>query len=346
MGWSNRTALLAFVAAVIATPFVFPDFYYKLNTVGIYTLIAIGLCLLLGYAGQISLGHAAFFAIGAYTSGILTTHFEWSPFLAVFPAIAIAVVVAVLVGLPALKLHGHYLAMATLAFGEIVHKILTAWIDVTGGPNGLISVPLWKVGDFKLKYFGTEREAFYIVWGAVIVGLVVALHVVHSRVGRALRSIHDGEEAARSLGVASSGYKVKVFVLSAVYASVAGTLYIHIKGSVTPEVGSVDLSILFIIMVIVGGMRNIWGAVLGAIVMGIIEEWLNDMGMIEDWLIVMGMSKEWLSEPQKWRLVIYGLILGSMMMFIPQGVLPAVRQGLGFLWRKVLKRRVKEAVDA
>ncbi|MFW6286390.1 MAG: branched-chain amino acid ABC transporter permease [Candidatus Sumerlaeota bacterium] len=321
MGWTNRTALLCFLALVLAAPYLLPHYFFKLNTVGIYALICIGLSLLLGYAGQISLGHAAFFGVGAYTSAILTTRFGWSPYMAVWPAIVMTVLIALAVGFPALKLHGHYLAMATLAFGMIVFNILNAWIKVSGGPNGLSNIPLWSAFGHKLKFYGTERQVFYIVWGAVVVGLVVALHLVHSRVGRALRAIHDGEEAATSLGVAASAYKLKVFVLSAVYASVAGSLYVHIRGSVTPDTFAIDYSILFIIMVIVGGMRNVWGAVLGAIVMGLVEETL--------------------ANAQLWRLVVYGLVLGSMMMFIPQGVLPAARELLSKGWSAV--RRVRSS---
>ena len=318
MGSRNRIGLLVLALLVVVAPWLFAGWYYKLTQAGIYALICIGLSLLLGYAGQISLGHAAFYAIGAYTSAILTAKAGWSPWLAIWVGVALSMIVALAVGLPSLRLHGHYLAMATLAFGEIVSVIAKAWVNVTGGPSGFGDVPRWSAFGFRLRAFGTDREAFYFVWGIVLIGLIVALHLIHSRVGRALRSIHDGEQAANVLGVPTGAYKVKVFVLSAAYASVAGSVYAHWSGYINPSPFDVEHSILFIIMVIAGGMRSVWGAVVGACVMGLMPELLADL--------------------EKWRFVIYGLILLLILMFVPQGILlgmrDLVRWALGKLKRE------------
>jgi branched-chain amino acid transport system permease protein len=305
MGSRNRIGLLVLALLVVVAPWLFAGWYYKLTQAGIYALICIGLSLLLGYAGQISLGHAAFYAIGAYTSAILTAKAGWSPWLAIWVGVALSMIVALVIGLPSLRLHGHYLAMATLAFGEIVSVIAKAWVDMTGGPSGFCDIPRWSAFGFRMRAYGTDREAFYFVWGIVLIGLIVALNLIHSRVGRALRSIHDGEQAANVLGVPTDTYKVKVFVLSAVYASIAGSVYAHWSGYISPSPFDVEHSILFIVMVIAGGMRSVWGAVIGA--------------------CVMGLMPELLAELEKWRFVIYGLILLLIMMFVPQGILLGAR---------------------
>jgi branched-chain amino acid transport system permease protein len=317
MGSRNRIALLVLALLVGLAPWLCSSWYYKLTQAGIYALICIGLSLLLGYAGQISLGHAAFYAIGAYSSAILTAKAGWSPWLAIWVGVALSMIVALAVGLPSLRLHGHYLAMATLAFGEIVSVIAKAWVDMTGGPSGFGDIPRWSAFGFRLRAYGTDREAFYFVWGIVLIGLIVALNLIHSRVGRALRSIHDGEQAANVLGVPTDAYKVKVLVLSSVYASIAGSVYAHWSGYISPSPFDVEHSILFIIMVIAGGMRSVWGAVVGA--------------------CVMGLMPDLLAELEKWRFVIYGLILLTIMMFVPQGILLGTRDLVQWLFGK-LKR--------
>lgn len=314
MGWKNCTGLVFVALLVGVAPWVFPGVYYHFIEIGVYALVCIGLSLLLGYAGQISLGHAAFFGVGAYASAILAMQAGWSPWVTMWFGAILSALIAIVVGLPSLRLHGHYLAMATLAFGEIVYVVLNGWVKLTGGPSGLLgSIPKWHFGGWELNA-SNDIGLFYFTWAFVLVGLVLALHVIHSRVGRALRSIHDGEEAARVLGVATSAFKVKVFILSAVYASVAGSIYVHCKGFVNPEPFNIEHSILFVIMVIVGGMRSVWGAVAGACLMGMLPGLLADL--------------------EQWRFLIYGLILLSIMMFLPQGFLLGFRDiGLGLFRR-------------
>lgn len=313
MGWGNRTGLALLAIAIAAAPHALPGWYYNLIHVGMYTLICIGLSLLLGYAGQISLGHAAFFGIGAYVSGILTTRFGWSPWVAVWAGVALSALVALAVGLPSLRLHGHYLAMATLAFGEIVHVVSKAWVSMTGGPSGFGRIPVFEIAGTRLISPKRDDLIFYLVWGVAYLGLVAALGLIHSRTGRALRAIHDGEQAAAVLGVPTARLKVRIFVLSAVYASIAGSLYAHVMTFVNPSPFTIEHSVLFIVMVIVGGMRSVWGAVLGAVLMGLLPEWLSHL--------------------EEWRFVIYGAVVLFVMMFMPQGVLLGARDGALRLWR-------------
>jgi branched-chain amino acid transport system permease protein len=199
--------------------------------VAIHSIIATGLCLLLGFAGPISLGHAAFYGIGAYRSGIVTTKLGWSPWVAIPGGVVIATAVAYCIGVPSLRLRGHYLAMATLGFSVIVFIFFNEYVSLTGGPSGFGGVP-------RLSFFGivldTTIRYYYFVWFLAIVVLTLSLNIVNSRVGRALRAIHGSEIAATCLGVDAAKYKVWIFVLSAAYGAVAGSLYAHYVTFVNP----------------------------------------------------------------------------------------------------------------
>ena len=294
----------------MAAPVAVRNPYYigVLVFVGIYAMITICLSLLLGYAGQISLGHAAFYGIGAYTSGLLTTRWNLSPWLALTCAMIITAVMAYVIGRPALKLRGHYLAMATLGFGEIVYIFFNAEVGLTGGPSGFGQIPRLAVGGFMIK---KDIHFYYLVWATVIILLALVLNVIHSRIGRALRSIHGSEVAANAMGVDTASYKLKIFVFSAVIASLAGSYYAHFVTFVSPTTFDANISILLVTMVIVGGMSSVWGAVLGAAVLGILPEYLRMFG---DFNILM-----------------YGAIMMVIMMFAPEGlygIMVSLRRGL------------------
>jgi branched-chain amino acid transport system permease protein len=269
---------------------------------GIFGIVAIGLCLLMGYAGQISLAHAAFMGIGAYSSGILTTHFHLSPPVALILGLIITALIAFAVGIPSLRLKGHYLAMATLGFGVIVHIVFNEEVKWTGGPSGLVGIPGFHVGSWSLK---STIEWYFFVWSCVAVFMVLALNLVNSRIGRAFRAIHEDERAAQAMGVPTARYKVQIFVLSAVTAAFAGSLYAHYVEFINP--GSFDLvwSIKFILMVMVGGIQSIWGSLLGS-------------------LFLTFLSNEWLQVFAELEILIYGLILLAVSLFFPEGLFPAM----------------------
>jgi branched-chain amino acid transport system permease protein len=315
MGWRNRTGLLVFALLVVAAPYVLPKSFSNGIQIGIFALVTIGLSLLMGYAGQISLGHAAFYAIGAYTSGILTVRLGCSPWLALFGGLALSALVALAVGLPSLRLRGHYLAMATLAFGEIVNVVAAGWIQLTGGPSGFGNIPRWSLFGYELRPYTRDQAIFYFVWAWVILGLALALRLICSRTGRALRAIHDGEQAAQVLGVPTARLRIHVFVLSALYASFAGSLYAHIKTFLNPPPFGIERSILFLIIVVIGGMRTVWGAVLGTVALGLLDESLASL--------------------QQWRFLIYGVVLLGITMFVPQGLLLGARDLAVWLWGRV-----------
>lgn len=316
MGRKNTLAVLVFALTIALLPRAFGEIYYLsiLVFVGIYCLITLGLSLLMGYAGQISLGHAAFYGIGAYTSGLLTTRLQWNPWLAMAAAIALSGVLAWLIGRRTLRLTGHYLAMGTLALGMIVYVVFEAWIGLTGGPSGFGSIPRLRIGALAIK---TELQFYYLVWGCVLAALVLCLHVVHSRVGRALRAIHGSETAAQAMGIDTAQYKVQVFVLSACLAALAGSLYAHYVTFISPTTFDFKFSVTLLTMVAVGGMSNLWGAMAGTALLAALPEYLKSF--------------------DQYYLLIYGGILIVIMLFMPQGLIV----GLG----RILERAMARLVD-
>jgi branched-chain amino acid transport system permease protein len=266
--------------------------------VGIYSIMTIGLCLLMGYAGQISLGHASFFGLGAYISGVITTKYGVNPWLCLLMGMGASAVVAVVIGAPSLKLRGHYLAMATLAFCIIVTIVFNENVEWTGGPDGLAFIPGISVMGYPLD---SIAKYYYLVWSFVLVTLLLSLNIIRSRVGRAMRSIHGSELAASAMGVNISKYKIYVFVVSAVMASVAGSLYAHYLNFLSPASFDLFVSIKLLIMIILGGMHSVWGAVVGAV-------------------LITFLSYEWLHYFEEAEGMIYGLIILVIVIFLPGGL--------------------------
>ena len=273
---------------------------------GIFSLVCVGLSMLMGYAGQISMAQAAFFGIGAYTSGILTSRFGFNPWAAMPAGILLSALVAWLLGIPALRLKGHYLAMATLGFGVIVNIIFNEEVQLTGGPSGMGDIPGLSLAGAKVT---SEMGYYYVVWSMVFLALLFCFHVLHSRVGRALRAIHEEETAAEAMGVPTARLKVQVFVLSAVLASLAGSLYTHYVTFLNPGSFNLMWSIRFILMVMVGGMQSLWGALLGTILMTFV-------------------GNEWLHVFADFEILAYGAILLVVSLFLPRGLVSLISQGV------------------
>ena len=268
-----------------------------LNLIGLYVIAVLGLNLFIGYAGQISLGHAAFFGLGAYGSAILTTTYQLPPWPALaLTALAVAVV-ALIIGVPTLRLSGHYLAMATLGFNYVVQSILVQWDAVTGGPSGLSGVPALSL--FGLA-FDRDVKFHYLVWSFAMVALTLCLNLVRSGVGRGLAALAQDEVAASALGVDVARAKVGVFVLSAVFASVAGSLYAHYFGYVNPDAFSIFKSLDLVIMVVVGGLGSIWGTLFGVGFITVLPNLLDFFETYSD--------------------IIHGVILVVILLFLPQGL--------------------------
>ena len=310
-------SLCVFLAVVAAFPAASPN-AYLLNIVGfagIHILLSTGLNILMGYAGQISLGHAAFWGFGAYISGVLTAKFGWPPVLGLVASVFGTSVLALAIGLPALRLKGHYLAMATLGVGIIAHTLFVQFSGLTGGPSGLVDVPSFSLGPITV---GSPVENYYFIWGWVAVGSLVALNLRTSRVGRALNAIKGGDVAAECIGVDTYKYKVIVFVLSAVYAAVAGTLYVHYINFAAPDTFGFMNSVLILTMVVVGGIGSFWGPVIGGGILTVLPEYLREYEGLD--------------------VVLYGAILVGVMMFMPNGLVSLFRD-LGSRFRTTRRAR-------
>ncbi len=304
-GFINPWLLFA-LGVILVRLTVANSYYFTLfNIIGIHALLVVGLNLLLGYAGQISLGHAAFFGLGAYTSGILTATYGINPWLALPAGLLVAGAAAFLVGVPALKLRGYYLAMATLGFGIIVYIFFNQTQELTGGPSGLSGIPSLSLAGFPLD---SPDRLFLLIWPVLGVILLLSANLVDSRLGRALRALHDGEPAAQSLGVDTARVKLLVFVWSALYASLAGSLYAHTLNFIAPTSFGFMFSIKLVTMVVVGGMASIWGSLLGAAVLTILPEFL----------VVF----------HDYEIIIFGGILMVVMIFLPRGLV----RGILDLW--------------
>ncbi|MFT5642590.1 MAG: branched-chain amino acid transport system permease protein [Janthinobacterium sp.] len=299
---AGQRGLLLLALVLVSLPLVLTNGYYfdVAIRIALNAVVVIGLNLLMGYTGQISLGHAGFYGLGAYASAVLTTHYNW-PALAALASGAVATgLLAWLVARPILKLKGHTLAMATLGLGIIIAIVIKNEGQLTGGPDG-ISLPA-------LIVFGHEISGD-VQWYAVAAVLLLlvtwgALNLVDSPTGRALQAIHGSEVAARVAGVDTTRFKVRVFVLSAVIASIAGSISAHYIGFITPSLAGFFHSIELVTMVVVGGMASIFGAIIGAALLTLLPQLLSSF--------------------EGWETVVFGVILMLTMIFLPKGLVPSL----------------------
>ena len=311
---------LYYLGVVLVLPLIWsdPHFHHLMVLAGIYAILALGLSLFLGYAGQISLGHAAFFGIGAYTTAILTTRYAMPTVLAFWASAVTAAAAAFLIGKPILKLKGYFLALATLGFGEIFLVIVRETRTLTGGVIGIFGIPWFSIAGFS---FGTYLKQYYLIWGVLLGLFLFSKNLVRSKWGRASLAVAASEDAAKSVGIDVAQTKIKVFVMSAAFAGFAGSLFACIMSTANPEAFGLGFSTLIVMMVILGGMGNLYGPILGAILL----TYLMDV----------------LARYQEWSLPIYGVILILLLIFFPEGI--GTRLGIRLIyligyWAKKRKR--------
>lgn len=288
--------------------------------VGLAAVVVAGLSLLMGFAGQVSLGQGAFYAIGAYAAALLAKDVRLSPLLAMALATAATAGVAVVVGLPLFCLRGHYLAFATLAFQLIVLSVVGEARSLTGGDTGLTAIPALSIGPLAVE---GQYRAFifaYIAWALAAAVLLLNRNLVHSRPGRALRALATSEAGALAAGVAVGRFKLQVFALSAAYAGLAGGVYAFFVSYIAPGSFPVLLSIQFLIMATVGGLGSISGSVVGATVIYLLIQVLTRLGTLP------GMP---LHAPAVFSYAVYGLVLVLILLLLPQGLVPAIQARLG-----------------
>ena len=321
MGKNNKIYLLLYASIIFLLPAFLRNNYYLmvLNVAALNIMVVIGLNLLMGYAGQISLGHAAFFGLGAYLSAIFTTTYGFPTWPAMILAMAITGLVAYIIGIPTLKLEGHYLVMATLGFNVIVYIIMIQLDAVTGGPSGFAGIPRLAIGSL---VFDSDRKIYYLLGAGSLAVLLVSLNLIHSRVGRAMAALSHNEIAAKCAGIDAETYKVKIFVISAVWASLAGSLYAHYLTFISPGTFSFFYSIQVVTMVLVGGIGSLWGSLFGAVLLTLLPEVLHAV--------------------KEYSVLIYGLMLMLVLLFFPQGLIPGIMEAFGkgkmFNHSEVLKK--------
>ncbi len=319
-----RSAIIVVAAmAVLSLPFATADRYLVriFTLVGINLIMVAGLSLLFGYAGQISLGHAAFYGLGAYTSGFLTK--AGVPWLVALAAgVALAALGGFLLALPSLRLKGHYLAMATLGFGEIMLFFFTESESITGGSNGLREIPPASIGPLE---FITPTAKYLLVWAIVGLVLLLAANIVRRRPGRALRAIHGSELGAQACGIDIVRVKVQIFVISAGLGGLAGALYAHYVGFVSPSTFTLHYSLVLVTMVALGGMGSLGGAVAGTVLLTLLP-------YVD--AIIPGLPRHAVEVLQEWTADIYGLVLILVMLFMPKGLAG---------WARTLSARVSRA---
>jgi branched-chain amino acid transport system permease protein len=292
--------LVALVAAVALIPaFVHSDYVLNLCIdAGVYAIVVMGLGMLLGFTGQMSLAQAAFFGIGAYTSGWLTTTHGWPVWPAMAGGVALSALVALAVGYPCLRLSGHYLALATIGFGIIAQLVLINWKDVTNGSDGMTGIPPPVIGPWT---FDTYGRYFYIVLVAVLLCAYVAWRIKTTRVGRALEAIRENEIAARATGIDATRYKITAFVFAGAYAGLAGALLAHSIKFLSPDSYSFDQSVVFLVMLILGGSSSIGGAILGAVLLTFLPEVLRPL--------------------KSSYIMVYGAAVIVMIIYMPRGLM-------------------------
>jgi len=297
--WISVLVLLLFL------PTLSGENYYFLHIsimVGIFVILAQGLNILFGYAGQISIGHAAFYAIGAYASALLAARFSFPFWASSFLSLLFTGLVGFLLGLTCLRLRGEYLAITTVAFGEIVQVILTQWEEVSGGPEGFLNIPKAHIGSF---LFDTPVRFYYLILFITLLSLIVARNLTSFKLGRSFRSVRDDPLAANILGVDTTRVKLVAFVLSAAYSGLAGSLYAHYSRALLPDYFSLSLSVLIFMMVMLGGMGSLYGPVIGA--------------------ILLTVSFELLRALQAYQMVIYGVLVLLITIFAPEGLVGIVK---------------------
>ena len=297
-----------------------PDFWItQLNYIGLYSLVCLGLVLLTGVAGLTSFGQAAFVGIGAYATAWVTLNTGWSPWVGLLVGLAITGMSALLVAAVTLRMSGHYLPLATIAWGLSLY-FLMGNLDALGKYDGLLGVP-------GLSLFGADlgqgRGFFALTWFIVVLAALAILRLLDSRPGRAMRSLRTGTQMAEAMGVNSLGYKIVIFVMAALLASVSGWLFAHYQHSVNPSPFGLKMGIEYLFMTVVGGVGHVWGALTGALLTKLLEDQLQ---VLLPWLIGTSGSYE---------TIVFGIVLVLVLKYLPDGLWSLVERQLPRPQRRV-----------
>ncbi len=321
----HHLPLLAFVAVMAVSPLLLPEFSVTLlNYIGLYAIVAVGLVLLTGVGGLTSFGQAAFVGLGAYTTAWLTTVHGVSPWLTLFIGMALTAAVALSLGFITLRMGGHYLPLGTIAWGISLY-FLFGNVEFLGGHTGITGIPAVSLAGWELK---SGREFFYLIWLVVLLAIVSIRNLLDSRVGRAIRALKGGTVMAEAMGVNTAREKIIIFLIAALLASVSGWLYAHLQRFVNPTPFALNQGIEYLFMAVVGGIGHVWGAVLGAGVITILKQWL------QDWL------PQVLGQSGNFEIIVFGLAMVLVLQKARAGLWPLI---LRLLPSRAVVREVPQA---
>lgn len=301
--WMSPGRLVAMVlvaAVLIALPHILSSQYYLLGMVNfliIYGILCLGLNLILGFTGLLSLGHAAFYGIGGYATAILMTRYGFGFLPALFCSGILALLAALLLGIPAGKVRGDYFTLLTIAFGEIFRLVVQGWIGFTGGAMGIVGIPIPTVFGISIR---TETDFYYLGLALLIITYLVLALITKSKVGRAFVAVREDELAAKTMGINTPLYVIAAFTIGSFFAAVAGSFLAVYQTTVTPSNFRLEESCLMIIMVIVGGMGNLWAPLAGVVIMTLATEMFRSLA--------------------EYRMLIIGSIMILVLLFRPQGI--------------------------
>ncbi len=308
--WS-RGVVAALVVALCAVPLLAPEFWVTLgNYIGLYSIVALGLVLLTGVAGQTSFGQAAFVGLGAYTTAYLTTKFGTSPWFTLFIGMAITAAIALFLGFITLRMKGHYLPLATIAWGISLFYVFGN-LEMLGGHTGMSGIPALSLFGFELK---SEHRYFYLIWAIALASLWATNNLLDSRPGRAIRALKGGLSMAEAFGVDAARLKIVIFVYAALLASISGWLYAHLQRFVNPTPFFVTQGIEYLFMAVVGGAGSVWGAVLGATLITLLKQVLQDY--------LPGL----LGRSGNFELVVFGILMVLLLQFAREGLWPWIER--------------------
>lgn len=316
----NRVAWLVLTVGVLAVPLIIGKGFYlnTMNFIALYSMITMGLCLLVGYGGQLSISHSAFFAIGAYASAVISIRFHLPPLVSIILSQGVSALISWGIGAVVLRLKGHYLAISTLSFTMIVEILLKEMRWLTGGLQGLSSIPFISIGGILID---SDYPFYFIAWPVTLLMLLFSLNLVDSRMGRIFRAIKEDEDIPRLFGADIKKYKIKLFVTSSVYASLAGSLYAHFVTFLSPDAGSIMFSIDIMVVLAFGGFSLLWGAMIGVASLTFLNEYLATFA--------------------DYKRAIYGLALVVIILFFPNGLLIGLKDSGSRLLQLVIKEERK-----
>ncbi len=308
--FKRHLPLFILVLAVLVMPLFLTGGYLcsVMSMMGIYTILAVGMCLIMGYSKQFSLAHPAFFGLGAYMSAILVVNHSWPPLAALVVAALVTGLMAYGIGKPLFRLGGYYLACATFCVLIVFQNCMIQLRNVTGGAQGVRGIPYFSLYGFVLNDY---VKNFYFIWFLVIICMILTLNIANSKIGRAIRAISTSEAAGETCGIHVAKYKVNIFTYSAILASIAGSIYAHYLSFISPDTFGFEILLDLLVMIVIGGIDSVWGGLIGAIIFVSLGETLRELLASSGGEIIM---------------IIWGIIVIVMLKFIPGGIVRAAER--------------------